>query len=106
MRIAVYSHSIAPSIDGVCRRFTGILHEMSRQGHPTMLFTLEPNPQNVPRDTVIVTVDHMFFPSYPDKKVARVTLNAFFTIYRALQRFKPDVSCKHVAISTAVCCLI
>lgn len=71
-----------------------------------MLFTLEPNPQNVPRDTVIVTVDHMFFPSYPDKKVARVTLNAFFTIYRALQRFKPDVSCNHVAISTAVCCPI
>lgn len=91
MRIAVYSHSIAPSIDGVCRRFTGILHEMSRQGHPTMLFTLEQFPENVPKDTVIVTVDHMFFPSYPDKKVARVTLNSVFTIYRALQRFKPDV---------------
>lgn len=91
MRIAVYSHSIAPSIDGVCRRFTGILHEMSRQGHPTMLFTLERSPENVPKDTIIVTIDHMFFPSYPDKKVARVTLSSVFAIYHALKKFKPDV---------------
>lgn len=92
MRIAIYTHSVAPSIDGVCRRFAGILHEMSKQKHETLLFTLEDFPENIPTDTVAVKVDHMFFPSYPDKKVARVTLNNINVIYNALKRFKPEVA--------------
>jgi hypothetical protein len=46
--IAVYSHSIAPSIDGVCRRFTGILWELHRSGHDLILFTLEDQPLDLP----------------------------------------------------------
>lgn len=48
MRIAIYSHSIAPSIDGVCRRFTAILRELVHQGHDILLFTLEHDPQDLP----------------------------------------------------------
>ena len=76
MKIAIYSHSIAPSIDGVCRRFTAILHELEKQGHKTLLFTMEDFPQDLPSNTETVTLDHMIFPSYPDKKVARPTWRA------------------------------
>lgn len=99
MRVAIYSHSIAPSIDGVCRRFTGLLHEMDKQGHETLLFTLEDFPLNLPSSTRVVTVDHMFFPSYPDKKVARVTWRTIATVYRALLKFNPDVSVSSLCFS-------
>lgn len=92
MRIAVYSHSIAPSIDGVCRRFTAILQELSAQAHETLLFTLEDEPQDIPAGVQFVTVDHMFFPSYPDKKAARPSLRSFLRVLAALRSFRPEVS--------------
>jgi hypothetical protein len=92
MRIAIYSHSIAPSIDGVCRRFTGILHELSRSQHQSLLFTLESDPQDIPIDTKVVTIDHMVFPSYPEKKVTKPTLRSFQAIMKALKEFRPQVT--------------
>ena len=53
MRLAVYSHSIAPSIDGVCRRFTALLRELVRQGHQVLLFTLEDRPEDLPGELVV-----------------------------------------------------
>jgi len=47
MKILLYSHSIAPSIDGVCRRMTGMMNELRRQGHEVILVTLEDEPQNI-----------------------------------------------------------
>lgn len=92
MRIAIYTHSVAPSIDGVCRRFTGIVTEMVRQGHEILLFTLEDKPEDLPTERVtFVTIDHMFFPSYPSKKVARPTVRSFMRIYSALQSFQPEI---------------
>lgn len=91
MKIAVYSHSIAPSIDGVCRRFTGILHELADQGHETLLFTMEEHPLNLPSSTQYVTLDYMVFPSYPDKKVARPSVRSLGLMYSHLQKFRPDV---------------
>ena len=100
MRIAIYSHSIAPSIDGVCRRFTGILHELERQGHQTLLFTMEDDPQELPLTTKTVTLDHIIFPSYPNKKVAWPTCRAFVSIIQALSSFRPEVSVIAVAAAT------
>lgn len=91
MKIAIYSHSIAPSIDGVCRRFTGILHEMEKQGYDTLLFTMEEFPLELPKSTKTVTLDHIIFPTYPNKKVAWPTLKSFASILFTLQREKPDV---------------
>mmetsp|Transcript_10911 Transcript_10911/g.17771 ORF Transcript_10911/g.17771 Transcript_10911/m.17771 type:complete len:480 (-) Transcript_10911:429-1868(-) len=91
MKIAIYSHSIAPSIDGVCRRFTAILHEMVRQGHDTVLFTMEDDPQDLPPSTKTITLDHVIFPSYPNKKVAWPTARAFHAIVATLGKEKPDV---------------
>lgn len=92
MKIAFYSHSIAPSIDGVCRRFTSILYELERTGHETIMFTMEDDPQELPASTRTVTLDHMIFPTYPSKKVARPTWQSFYSIYTVLQEEKPDVS--------------
>lgn len=91
MKIAIYSHSIAPSIDGVCRRFTALLHELDRQGHEILLFTMEQEPLDLPLNVQYVFLDFMVFPSYPDKKVARPTYRAFQTIYIELDKFKPQV---------------
>ena len=91
-RIAIYSHSIAPSIDGVCRRFTGILHEMERQGLATLLFTMEDAPQDLPNSTEFVTLDHIIFPTYPNKKVAWPTIKSFMAIVLKLRTWRPDVS--------------
>jgi hypothetical protein len=92
MKAAIYCHSIAPSIDGVCRRFTGLLKELSEQGHDLMLFTLEDAPEDLPpKLTNWVTLEHMCVPSYPDKKVAKPTVASMMKIYRALRDYKPDV---------------
>ena len=91
MKICIYSHSIAPSIDGVCRRFTSLLHELDRQGHEILLFTMEEFPLDLPESIDTVTIDHMIFPSYPNKKVARPTIRSFLSIFIKLKSFRPEV---------------
>lgn len=94
MRISIYCHSIAPSIDGVCRRFTGILEELCKQGHEIQLFTLEEVPEELPvaiKRENIITLPYFFMPAYPDKKVAKPTFVAMYHIYSNLRRFRPEV---------------
>ena len=93
MKIAIYSHSIAPSIDGVCRRFTAILHELEKQNYETLLFTMEESPEDLPASTKFVTIDHFIFPTYPNKKVAYPSISSFYTILSTIRRERPDVSC-------------
>ena len=93
-RVAVYSHSVAPSIDGVCRRYTAILHELVRQGYDVLLFTIETDPKDIPEGVTYVTLDYMIMPAYPGKKVVRPTWGVFGTIFRALQEYRPD--CIHM----------
>eukprot|EP01038_Epipyxis_sp_PR26KG_P008282 gene8282-11211_t len=103
MRIAIYSHSIAPSIDGVCRRFTAILHELDQQGHNTLLFTLEEDPLDIPKKTEFISLDYMIFPSYPQKKVARPTFSSLMKIIKGLTKFKPNVV--HI-VSDGISCIL
>ena len=91
MKIGIYSHSIAPSIDGVCRRFTSIMHELVRQGHEIILFTMEAAPEDLPSSTFTVLLDHMTFPQYPQKKAAKPTISTFMYILRQLKHFQPAV---------------
>ena len=102
MRIAIYTHSIAPSIDGVCRRFTGILHELIKQKHEVLLFTLEDKPEEIPIIIKYVTIFHLTFPTYPGKKVAIPITETFTKFYSALQTFKPEVSAYIAATSSLV----
>ena len=92
MRIAVYSHSIAPSIDGVCRRFTALLHELVRQGHEVLLFTLEGSPEDLPPSLLdVVTLTHIFLPAYPEKKIGRPSVASLFRVLAAVRRHRPEV---------------
>ena len=93
MKIAIYSHSIAPSIDGVCRRFHAIINELIKQKHEIILFTLEQYPQDLPITSNIkfITLDHFIFSNYPNKKFARPTLNTFLKIFLTIMKEKPDV---------------
>lgn len=91
MKLAFYSHSIAPSIDGVCRRFTSILHELDRLGHETIMFSMEEDPQDLPASTKTVALDYMMFPTYPDKKVAMPTLRSMLAVLNTLSIEKPDI---------------
>jgi glycosyltransferase involved in cell wall biosynthesis len=89
-KFAVYSHSIAPSIDGVCRRYTAILHELVRRGHDILLFTIETDPEDLPaKNITVVKLDYMIMPAYPGKKVARPTWSNFAKIYGKLLEFQP-----------------
>jgi glycosyltransferase involved in cell wall biosynthesis len=101
MRLCVYSHSIAPSIDGVCRRFTALLHEMVRQGHEVLLFTLEDDPLDLPEGiTHIVTLLHLIIPAYPDKKIGRPSLVNLIRVIASLRKHKPAViHCTNDALS-------
>jgi hypothetical protein len=91
MKVAVYCHSIAPSIDGVCRRFTGILNELVRQGHDVVLFTMEDDPEDLPELTAIYTLPHFVMPAYPDKKVAKIDFATLRVIFTGLREHRPDV---------------
>ena len=91
MKIAVYCHSIAPSIDGVCRRFTGILRELVRRGHEVILFTMEDEPEDLPPLTAVYTLPHFLMPAYPDKKVATIDFETLFVIFKGLKKHRPDV---------------
>jgi hypothetical protein len=91
MKIAIYTHSIAPSIDGVCRRFTGMLWELAKQNHDILLFTLEEKPEDLPPSVKYVTIMSSIFPAYPGKKVAIPSPESLFRIWSALKNFQPEV---------------
>lgn len=92
MRVAIYCHSIAPSIDGVCRRFSAILNELVRQGHEIILFTLEEKPLDIPQELLaVISLDYMFAPAYPDKKIAGLTVRSVSKIWSALRKYRPSV---------------
>eukprot|EP00667_Euglena_gracilis_P006467 EG_transcript_6523 len=95
MRIAIYSHSFPPSIDGVCRRISSLVYELLQAGHQLLIFTLEkdlrlldlhglPTPPHV-------TIQSFFPATYPLKRVALPTFLSMWNICRALQAFRPDV---------------
>jgi glycosyltransferase involved in cell wall biosynthesis len=92
MKIAIYCHSIAPSIDGVCRRFTNILHELILENHEILLYTLEETPENLPSHSIqTIWLDYFLMPAYPNKKVAKPEILTLYHIYTSLHTFQPDV---------------
>jgi hypothetical protein len=78
---------------------------MERQGLATLLFTMEENPLDLPKSTAYVTLDHIIFPTYPNKKVAWATVRSFVAIMSNLKKFRPDVSLRvHRAVLVFIPC--
>jgi len=90
MKVAIYTHSLPPEIDGVSRRFTGILNELHRQGHETMAFTLEKDVEEV-RGCKFFHLEHCFVAIYPVKRLGAPSWKNFLSIYTALREERPDV---------------
>ncbi|CAM9861226.1 unnamed protein product, partial [Ectocarpus sp. 12 AP-2014] len=79
MKIALYSHSIPPAVDGVSRRMASLLQQLVKQGHEMLVFTLEKHPQLEPaadpgsKPIRFVTLDSSFLAVYPTKRLAMPT---------------------------------
>lgn len=90
MKIAIYCHSISPSIDGVCRRFTSILKELINENNQILLFTLEDEPEDLSSNIHIISLNYLLMPAYPNKKVAKPEFLTFINVYNAIKIFQPD----------------
>jgi glycosyltransferase involved in cell wall biosynthesis len=99
MKVAIYSHSIPPAVDGVSRRFTSIIHELSNAGHEVIIFTLEKEPtlekilypgEKLPRFKY-VHLESTFHDFYPSKRVAAPTLGNLWKIGHSLLNYCPDI---------------
>lgn len=104
MKVAIYSHSIPPAVDGVSRRFTSIIHELYKAGHEVVIFTLEKEPilesilfpedkcdLSKPRRFKYVHLESAFHELYPSKRIAAPTVGNLASIGMALARERPDV---------------
>jgi hypothetical protein len=91
---AIYTHSPL-SIDGVCRRFSGLIKELC-QNRATMCYysPLEDHLQDVATVSRYIT-DHMFFDHYPGKKGGGTSVRSLRRMYEGMSEFQPDVV--HVA---------
>lgn len=78
-------------IDGVCRRFTGILKKLVELGHEIILFTLEEDPEDIPTLFDVVHLKYMIMPAYPDKRVAKPCWENLIKIHQTLRDHKPSV---------------
>eukprot|EP00903_Cladosiphon_okamuranus_P016331 g15061.t1 len=107
MKIALYSHSIPPAVDGVARRMASLVQELTKQGHEILLFTLEKHPHleaagpppaaapargSTPCTSVrYVALESKFTKVYPSKRLAMPTFGNLVLIADTLRREKPDV---------------
>ncbi|CAM9813108.1 unnamed protein product [Ascophyllum nodosum] len=97
MKVAVYSHSIPPSVDGVARRMTSLLYELAKDGHEVFLFTLEKEPllgDAAPpgsKPIRFATLASTFLALYPTKRVGLPTFYNQLLIHSIMLREKPDV---------------
>ncbi|CAM9638661.1 unnamed protein product, partial [Ectocarpus fasciculatus] len=97
MKIAIYSHSIPPAVDGVSRRMTSLLQQLVKQGHEILVFTLEKHPQLDPaadpasKPVRFVTLDSSFLAVYPTKRLAMPTLTNMNLICNTIRLERPDV---------------
>ncbi|CAN0157214.1 unnamed protein product, partial [Ectocarpus sp. 12 AP-2014] len=97
MKIALYSHSIPPAVDGVSRRMASLLQQLVKQGHEMLVFTLEKHPQLEPaadpgsKPIRFVTLDSSFLAVYPTKRLAMPTLTNMNMICNTIRLERPDV---------------
>src|SRR3546814_16033811 len=74
----------------MCRRFTAIVHELKRQGHDVVVFTLESEPQGIEGIRYYV-LNYEYIAAYPGKKVGQPSFHNFMVISNALKHEKPAV---------------
>ncbi len=90
MRIAIFSETFLPKIDGIVTRVTKTVEQLTRAGHKVLLVVPDSGRQSY-ADAEILNVPAFASPFYPENRIALPRPSIFI----ALDRFKPDVV--HVA---------
>jgi phosphatidylinositol alpha 1,6-mannosyltransferase len=90
MRIAIFTETFLPKIDGIVNTFCYFLDYLAAQGHDSLLFAPEGSLAHY-ANTPVIRYPGVTFPWYPELKLAWPT----WSIGRHLAGFRPDVV--HVA---------
>jgi glycosyltransferase involved in cell wall biosynthesis len=91
MRVAVFTETFLPKMDGIVRVVTLLLDHLHSKGIETIIIAPNlggDNPVTEYNGSKVVTVEGIPVPWYPELRIAGPSLN----VYRELQAFQPDVA--------------
>ena len=91
LKIAIYSHSLPPEVDGVSRRFSMLIKEFNRRGHSVFVFTLEKRLELTNVEPVTLLDFATGLAAYPTKKIGKPGWGELNRITNVLKEQKPDV---------------
>jgi glycosyltransferase involved in cell wall biosynthesis len=91
MRVAVFTETFLPKMDGIVRVVTLLLDHLHSKGIETIIIAPNlggDNPVTEYNGSRVVTVEGLPIPWYPELRITAPSL----TVYRELQAFQPDVA--------------
>lgn len=91
MRVAVFTETFLPNLDGITRVVTLLLDHLHAKGIETLVVSPNYNGEEPMTDyngSKVVTVDGMPIPFYPERLMTLPSP----TVYRELQAFQPDIA--------------
>lgn len=91
MRVAVFTETFLPNLDGITRVVCLLLDHLHSKGIETLVIAPKfdsEEPITEYNGSKVVTVDGVPIPWYPERRITFPSL----TVYRELQAFKPDVA--------------
>jgi phosphatidylinositol alpha 1,6-mannosyltransferase len=86
MRIALFSETFLPKLDGVANTLCYLLEHLARRGHDCLMFAPEGAPERYAQ-TTIIGLSSFSFPLYPELRLVPPGVN----VERELQEFGPDL---------------
>jgi glycosyltransferase involved in cell wall biosynthesis len=86
MRIALFTETFLPRVDGVTHTACQLLEHLARRGHASILFAPHGAPARY-ADTPVIPLEGLRFPPYPDFKL----ISPFVRIEGVLRDFAPDL---------------
>jgi len=87
MRVALFTETFLPKIDGIVTVTCLLLDHLARRGIETAIVAPKMGVERYNK-TAIIGVPGVALPLYPELRVGPPTLDT----YRALKRFKPDIA--------------
>ncbi|MCG3208499.1 MAG: GDP-mannose-dependent alpha-mannosyltransferase [Anaerolineae bacterium] len=86
MRIAFFTETFLPKIDGIVNTLTYLLDYLARRGHQSILFAPQGGPMRYAK-TPVIGLPGLPFPLYPELKLVSPHIN----VSRMLNAFQPDL---------------
>lgn len=86
MRIAIFTETFLPKVDGIVNTLCHLLDHLARHDHQSILFAPEGGPEKVAR-TPVIGLKGYDFPLYPELKLA----SPFTDFQHHLEEFRPHV---------------